>query len=139
MKNIKLGFLSAILMVVLGSSIILVNSCKNEGTPIDKLPVICFESQVLPTFQNTCAVSGCHDGNGESRYKFIDYPGIVESGAVIAGNPDKSPAYQAMTSTFQLMPPHNPLPESKRAIIRLWIEQGAIETTCAQTKSAGTK
>ena len=142
MNNIKLGYLSALLTVGLGTVFFLVNSCQNEGTPIEKLPEICFESQVLPIFQNNCALSGCHDSGGESGYDFT-YPkvnlnakGIFE--AVKAGNPDKSLAYQAMTGTLQLMPPHNPLPENKRAIIRLWIEQGANETTCTQTKSAGT-
>ena len=136
MNNIKLGYLSALLTIGLGSVIFLVNSCQNEGTPLEKLPLICFESQVLPIFQNNCAVSGCHDSGGESGYDLSYAKGIQD--AVVAGNPDKSPAYHAMTSTFKLMPPHNPLPESKRAIIRLWIEQGANKTTCVQTKSAGT-
>ena len=36
-----------------------------------------------------------------------------------------------MTSPFTMMPPKNPLPQDKRVLIRLWIEQGAKETTCA--------
>jgi len=36
----------------------------------------------------------------------------------------------AMTSPFTMMPPNNPLPQEKRILIRLWIEQGAKETTC---------
>jgi hypothetical protein len=128
MRNIKLRYLSILLILGLVSSILLVNSCKNDEIPPDKLPRICFTEEVLPIFQNNCSTSGCHDGNGESKYTFNDFNGIVRSGAVVPGNPDKSPAYQAMISTFQLMPPKNPLSESNRAIIRLWIEQGALET-----------
>jgi hypothetical protein len=50
--------------------------------------------------------------------------------SVTAGNADKSEAYQAITSAFESMPPDNPLPINKRTIIRLWIEQGAKETSC---------
>jgi hypothetical protein len=83
----------------------------------------------LPIFQNSCAVSGCHNGRGgESGYVFTDYASIMN--AITPGNAAKSKAYQAITSTFQLMPPKNALPIGKRTLIRLWIEQGAKETTC---------
>lgn len=114
---------------------LLINSCQNEGIPADQLPAICFTGQVLPIFQNSCATSGCHDSSGEGGYMFTDYSNIMK--AVTSGNADKSKAYQAMTSTFTLMPPDNPLSTEKRTIIRLWIEQGALETTCTTAKSAG--
>jgi len=136
MRKIKFGYLSAMLMIGLGTTIFMVNSCKNVGIPADQMPEICFTEQVLPIFQNSCATSGCHDSGGESGYVFTNYNNIMQ--AITPGNADKSVAYQAMTSTFQLMPPSNPLSESNRTIIRLWIEQGATETTCGTTKSAGT-
>jgi uncharacterized membrane protein len=89
----------------------------------------------LPVFQNSCGTSGCHDGRGEAGYVFTDYTSIME--AITPGNADKSKAYKAMTSTFRLMPPNNALPESKRTIIRLWIEQGAQETTCGTPVTIG--
>ncbi len=133
MKSFKLGFVSALLIAVLGSVIFLVNSCRNDSIPADQMPTICFTEQVLPIFQTSCGTAGCHDGNGESGYDFSDPKGKDIFDAVVPYSPDKSPAYQAMTSTFQLMPPKNPLSESKRAIIRLWIEQGAHKT-CDGTK-----
>jgi hypothetical protein len=135
MKSIKLGFLSAMLIACLGSVIFLVNSCKNTGITPDQMPQICFTEQVLPIFQNSCATSGCHDSRGESGYSFTNYSGIMQ--AITPGNADKSKAYQTITSAFQLMPPNNPLSTNNRTIIRLWIEQGAVETTCGTTKSAG--
>ncbi len=127
MKITRLGFYSAILLSGLGLILFLVNSCKHEGIPADQLESINFTEQVLPIFQNSCGTSGCHDGKrGESGYIFTDYSNIMKS--ITPGNADKSKAYQAITSTFQLMPPNNALPASKRTLIRLWIDQGAKET-----------
>jgi len=58
--------------------------------------------------------------------------------AINPGNADKSKAYNAITSTFQLMPPNNALPAEKRTLIRLWIEQGAQETNCGTSETGTT-
>lgn len=126
------GYFIVLISLVLSPLIFLVNSCKHSGVPADQLPQICFTEQVLPIFQNSCSTSGCHDGQrGESRYVFTDYANIMK--AITPGNAEKSKAYRAMIDAFQVMPPNNPLPESKRTLIRLWIEQGAKETTCSST------
>jgi hypothetical protein len=137
MKFRRLSFLSASVIIGLGSFLMLVNSCQHEGIPADQMTPICFTEEVLPIFQNSCGTTGCHSSGGGHGYNFTDYSGIMK--AITAGNADKSKAYQAITSTFQLMPPNNALPASKRTIIRLWIEQGAKETTCGTTSSGGTK
>ena len=124
----RLSYLSVLVAFMITPLILLVNSCKHEGIPADQLPQICFQTEVLPIFQNSCGTTGCHSSGGGHGYNFTDYSGIMK--AITAGNADKSEAYQAITSTFQLMPPDNALPASKRTIIRLWIEQGAKETTC---------
>lgn len=125
----RLSYLSVLLAFMITPMIILVNSCKHEGIPADQMPQVCFQTEVLPIFQNSCGTTGCHDSKtAEHGYSYTDYASIMKS--ITAGNADKSKAYQAITSTFQLMPPDNALPASKRTIIRLWIEQGAKETTC---------
>ena len=130
------GYLSILISLVLLPQLFLLNSCQHSGVPADQMPQVCFTEQVLPIFQNSCATSGCHNGQGgESRYVFTDYASIMR--AITPGNADKSKAYQAITSTFQLMPPNNALPESKRTLIRLWIEQGANQTTCGTTAATG--
>jgi len=128
MKNKKLGLKTATLFCIIGTLLIGLLSCENTGVSADQMPEICFNTQVLPIFQNSCATSGCHDSQGESGYTFTSYNGIMA--AITPGNASKSAAYQAITSTFQLMPPNNPLSQNNRTIIRLWIEQGANETTC---------
>ncbi len=136
MKITRIGIFKTTLVFGLMLVLLLINSCKQEGIPADQFEPICFTGQVLPIFKNSCATSGCHDSRGEGGYVFTNYSGIMQ--AITSGNADKSKAYQAITSTFALMPPSNPLSKEKRTIIRLWIEQGAQETTCTTTKSAGT-
>lgn len=121
MKDNRIGFLKLSLMIGAGLMLFLVNSCKHDGVPVDQLPQISF-SEVLPIFTQNCAT--CHGGKGGSGgLKLSDYTGIMR--VIQAGNSAKSKAYQAMTSTFQLMPPNNPLTTSQRTTIRLWIDQGA--------------
>ncbi|MGE5449000.1 MAG: c-type cytochrome domain-containing protein, partial [Bacteroidales bacterium] len=106
-----------------------ITSCQHEGIPADQLDPVCFNQQVLPIFQNSCAISGCHSAqDGESGYVFTDYSNIMR--AVSPGNSSKSKAYKVLSSSLQLMPPHNPLPMDKRTLIRVWIDQGAKETDC---------
>lgn len=136
MKDNRIGFLKLFFTISGGFMLFLVSSCKHDGIPADQFPEVCFQTEVLPIFQNSCGTTGCHSSGGGHGYNFTDYSGIMK--AITAGNADKSKAYQAITSTFQLMPPNNALPIDKRTTIRLWIEQGAKETTCGSTGSAVT-
>jgi uncharacterized membrane protein len=107
--------------------VFLVNSCKHDGIPPEDFPEICFQEQIIPIFQNSCA--SCHNSaQADGGHDFSTYTAIMK--AITPGNADKSEAYKAITSTFQIMPPNNPLPEDKRILIRLWIEQGAKQTNC---------
>ena len=135
MKDNRIGFLKLFFLIGGGFILFMASSCKHEGIPADQFPEVCFQTEVLPIFQNSCGTTGCHSSGGGHGYNFTDYAGIMK--AITAGNADKSKAYQAITSTFQLMPPDNALPIDKRTTIRLWIEQGAKETTCGTTGSNG--
>ena len=107
-------------------------SCKHEADILNLTDSICFESQILPIFQTSCAISGCHDSPGdESQYVFTDYLHIME--AVTPGDPSKSPAYTSLISVYGeegLMPPGRPLSKQNRMLIRLWIEKGALNINC---------
>lgn len=109
-----------------------VTSCTHNAN-IDNLPLICFERDVLPIFQNNCAISGCHNGTGESGLILNSYVPI--SHAVEPGKPYSSRIYNSIiaTSGENVMPPNQPLSKDNRTIIRLWIEQGALNQYCAET------
>ena len=124
MKIEHIGMFPALVIVCLGAIMMLATSCKHDGIPANQLEPVNFTEQVLPIFQNSCATSGCHDVNtGESGYVFSDYASIMRG--ITAGNASKSEAYQAITSTFELMPPNNALTTNERILIRIWIDQGA--------------
>lgn len=130
----SVGFLSALLILVLGLILSTTNSCTHEGISADQMEEICFTQQILPIFQNSCATAECHDAaTAEDGYIFTDYTNIMKS--INPGNASKSKAYEAITSNSEIMPPDNPLPLDKRILIRLWIEQGAKETTCQSSAS----
>lgn len=141
MKNLrKFKLTTALLLVVLVSALLSVNSCRHDGIPAEELEQVCFTEQILPIFQNSCGTTGCHDSKSAHHgLVYTDYASIMKS--ITPGNASKSKAYQAMTSTFEIMPPDNPLPQDKRTLIRIWIEQGAKETNCTSGEiiNGGTK
>ena len=107
---------------------IFASSCKHKND-ITEAKVICFDTEILPIFQNNCAL--CHGNDRtEKDLKYIDYTSIMQS--VKAGNPEGSKAYEAIVSVAGegAMPPNTPLSLNQRTLIRLWIEQGAKETKC---------
>lgn len=107
-------------------------SCTHDPF-LDNIPEICFERDVLPVFQNSCAIAGCHDGSGESGLILNSY--VPVSHAVEPGRPYSSEIYKAIIATSGeiKMPPDQPLSLENRVKIRLWIEQGAGLTTCTET------
>jgi hypothetical protein len=86
----------------------------------------------LPIFLNSCAISGCHDGQGESDLVLNSYLNI--SHAVVPGYPYQSKVYKSIiaNSGEKKMPPDQPLSLENRTLIRIWIEQGAKLTICPE-------
>jgi len=128
-------YLSLIFLIFL-ATISWITSCTHDARIAD-MPEICFERDVLPIFKNNCAISGCHDGGGESRMALDNYVDISHS--VVPWNPNSSRTYQTITATWgeNRMPPNQPLSLENRTIIRLWIEQGAGLTLCGTTGTDG--
>lgn len=123
MKKIFLAFM----LVVVGSFFYF--GCKHD--PVIPKHTVCFESEILPVIVSNCAKSGCHDAiTAEEDYIFTDYTGIMT--AVNAGNPLKSKLYQSITGTLADKMPPAPAPElssTQIQTIKMWIEQGAENTT----------
>jgi hypothetical protein len=110
-------------------------SCTHVAN-IANLDEVCFTGDVLPIFVNSCAISGCHDGGGGERMALNSYSSIMHN--ISPGNPEASKLYQVIVSKwgFNRMPPSQPLSMANRTKIRVWIEQGANETTCTDTTTA---
>lgn len=112
--------------------VVLFSSCRHEPMGVDSLETVCFESQVLPIFQTSCAISGCHGAsNPEAGFDASNYNSIMK--LVEPGKPLKSEVYKVITSPLnpEMMPPDNPLTKEQRTLIEVWILQGALNTNCS--------
>ncbi len=124
-----------LLIIVSLATFFWISSCTHTPV-IDNIPEVCFDRDVLPIFQNNCAISGCHDGGGESHFTLNSYASIIDG--IVPGQPSSSNLYRSTIGSGEnLMPPGKPLTLYNRTIIRLWIEQGAGHTTCDTTGQGG--
>jgi len=128
-------YLSLALLIIL-TTVSWITSCTHKDN-IWYSP-ICFK-EVRQIFNNSCAYgTRCHNGTGE-RDALKTYANIRNS--VVPGNPYASRSYQAIIATRgeNMMPPNGPLSLENRTIIRLWIEQGAQDSTssCQDVNAKG--
>jgi len=134
MKTIRTFIATAVIIFLLIISGFM--SCTHNAD-ITGLPEVCFERDILPVFRNSCALSRCHDGSGESELTLDNYLDI--SHAIVPGQPYSSRVYRAIIarSGENKMPPDKPLSLENRINIRLWIEQGGQLTVCPESSGGG--
>ncbi len=128
MNDVKKGMFYFFILPAIG--FLIFSGCENKKPDAMAMREICFDTEVLPIFQNKCAV--CHNAlDPIDDYVFSDYNSIMKS--IAPGDPEGSTAYKAIISIFgEYMPPDQPLTIQERTIIRLWIEQGAKQSICYQ-------
>lgn len=94
--------------------------------------IVSFEHQIMPIMVSACAYSGCHDAISREEGVVLDsYENVRKE--VSPGNPRNSALYEyLLPNSDDLMPPSPamPLTQTQRELIKLWIEQGAENTTC---------
>lgn len=105
-------------------------SCKHEPLGIQTLDTVCFTNQVLPIFQTSCTISGCHDaGSANGGFVATNYNSIMK--LVKPGKPYESEVYQILGRPYgKMMPPDRPLSKEDRMLIEVWIAQGAENVSC---------
>jgi uncharacterized membrane protein len=116
-------------------------SCKHD-VPVVPPPTgsdgVCFENDILPIFQSSCAKSNCHDATSKQNgYQLDTYANIVSKG-INAGNASSSKIYEVLTddNPDKLMPksPNSSLTTEQKSLIATWINEGAKNTSnCAGT------
>ena len=87
---------------------------------------ISFSADIQPIFDSQCI--SCHpsispnpdltEGNAHNS--------ITEGNYVIPGEPENSLLYERLLGNPGIMPPSGSLPDADIALIRVWIEQGAL-------------
>ena len=131
MKRNKTLRISLILVFAASVLTLVQVRCRHDGLKVDELDKVCYEKDISPIFLNSCGTTGCHDSQGgEAGYSFTNYAGVMK--AVTPSDAQKSIAYKAITGKgfVQLMPPAGALTEKERILIRVWIDQGAVQTDC---------
>lgn len=121
----------SIILVFAASVLVLVQTrCRHDDLNSASLAKVCYQTEIGPIFLRSCGTTGCHDSRGSGGYSFTDYTSVMK--AIKPFNAQKSKAYQAITGKafVQLMPPSGALSQNDRILIRLWIDQGAENTTC---------
>jgi uncharacterized membrane protein len=144
-------FLTIISLFVI-SSLLLPYSCKHDPEfigitePVDTTgngnntgtqcspDTVYFVQQVLPMFQSSCAMSGCHDaGSHEEDIVLDSYQTIMATGGIKVNNPTDSKIYKQMLKTGEdQMPPSpaSPMTTAQLNLISKWIGQGAKNNSC---------
>jgi hypothetical protein len=100
-----------------------------DGTCVEGF--ISFEHQVLPVLVSNCAMSGCHDEiTREDGVVLTNYENVMKD--VTPYSVNGSELYKSMITNNDIMPPPpaDPMQEAQLKIIRDWINQGAMNTTC---------
>lgn len=124
-----------IALILIPGMLIALTSCRHDAEfpPIvsNAGDSIFFDTQVLPIFISSCAMSGCHNGR---EFSLQSYEDIRKR--VTPGDPNKSDLYKVITTNSiagSIMPP-SPKPRLTNAqvtIIQLWILEGAKNTSSA--------
>jgi len=108
----------------------------NNSTSCSK-DTVYFIQQVLPIFQSSCAMSGCHDAaTHKEGIKLDTYSNILSTGGIKVSNPTDSKIYRVMVkSGGERMPPSPaaPMTNSQLTTISKWIGQGAKNNSCIES------
>lgn len=112
------------------------NNEGNTGSTCNKDSVY-FVQQVLPIFQSSCALSGCHDAaTHKEGVKLDNYSNIISTGGINVSNPTNSKIYRVMVKTGEdQMPPTpaTPMTSTQLTTISKWIGQGAKNNSCIES------
>jgi hypothetical protein len=122
-------FLVAAIFIFRGTA-----SCTHDDANLDGFPEICFERDILPVFQNGCAVAGCHDDQGAQQTTCPDSILALDGFLTVRQTVQSGPLLDAVKRTGPSpMPPSITLDDCTENLFIHWAEDGYIE------KKGGTK
>lgn len=106
----------------------------NTGNDCDQ-DTVYFEQQILPIFQSSCAIPGCHDqATQQDGVVLTSWQGIMDAG-IEPGNPWEEDVMEVIAfpeeAEDQMPPaPNAPLSQNQIDLITDWILQGALNNSC---------
>jgi hypothetical protein len=102
--------------------------CTTKVDPTADIPVVSFNTDVLPVLSANCALSGCHNGGNGELGSLLSYNDVISYGHVKAGDAHGSNLYKVCNLYVgNVMPPKpsDPLSDEQIGLIYVWILQGA--------------
>jgi hypothetical protein len=97
-------------------------------TPADEITrTVTFAADIIPIFNTSCAVSGCHSAGGKAPDLTSDkaFNALAIGGYVNAGDPESSVIYQWLIGKKSTQMPVGGINKDYNALILAWIKQGA--------------
>ena len=96
---------------------------------------IYFRKDVLPIMLSSCGIGLCHDAATKAaNVEITSYSTLIASNIVDPFDPEGSKMYERMTEMdlARVMPPdpQGPISDTNIAVVRKWIEQGALNLDC---------
>jgi hypothetical protein len=124
-KKIIIGFLASFTMVLL-------TGCYKDKTVIfdtgeEITRQVSFAGDIIPIFNSSCNVSGCHNAGGISPNLSAAnaYTALTGGNYITTSNPENSELYQWMTGKKGTPMPLSGPNKDYNALVLAWIKQGA--------------
>lgn len=94
--------------------------------PID-VGQVSFAGDIIPIFNESCNVSGCHNGSvAPNLLPANAYTALINGGYINTANPESSELYQWMNGEKSLPMPLSGSNATYNAKVLAWIQQGAL-------------
>ena len=105
------------------------NTIVSDNCNVD---TVYFVNTIKPLINNSCATTNCHDASTAEHGVVLDsYANIIISGEVKVFKPYNSKLYEVITDNGDdIMPPNKPFSSDQISLIKIWIEQGALNNEC---------
>lgn len=117
-----------ILFQLLLTAVVLSSCSVQQVDPTADIPTLSFQQDISPIISANCALSGCHDGNGQ-EHALLSYEDVLSYGEVTPSKPHDSKIYEVIRlySGEEAMPPapNQALSDQQIGAIYVWILQGA--------------
>lgn len=121
-----IGFLAGFTMLLFigcyKDKTVLLNTGKEITRPIS------FAADIIPIFNKSCNISGCHNAGGikPNLAPTSAYNSLTTGNYLNTSNPESSELYLWMTGKKSTPMPPNGINKDYNALILAWIKQGAL-------------
>lgn len=116
----------------LGAVVYFLSGCYKDKTVIlttgnEITRPVTFVGDITPIFNNSCAVSGCHNSGGKTPNlsSGLAYTSLINGNFINTGDPESSVIYGWMIGKKSTPMPVSGINKDYNALILAWIKQGA--------------